>query len=99
MFYIQPGEKNFGRREDFFERGQNELKPPDLNIPKGKKKYHIMEESVSLDFLLKLGGGPATTAAPAVTVHPNSGKPLKPAAESAKTLESYHAQNLSKIRE
>ena len=58
-----------------------------------------MEESVSLDFLLKLGGGSATAAAPAAAAHPNSGKPLKPAAESAKTLDSYHAQNLSKIRE
>jgi len=54
---------------------------------------------VSLDFLLKLGGGSATAAAPAAAAHPNSGKPLKPAAESAKTLDSYHAQNLSKIRE
>ena len=54
---------------------------------------------MSLDFLLKLGGGSATAAAPAAAAHPNSGKPLKPAAESAKTLDSYHAQNLSKIRE
>ncbi len=58
-----------------------------------------MEESVSLDFLLKLGSGSATAATPAAAAHPNSGKPLKPVAESAKTLDSYHSQNLSKIRE
>jgi Zn finger protein HypA/HybF involved in hydrogenase expression len=58
-----------------------------------------MEESVSLDFLLKLGAIPAAPATTGAAAHPNSGKPLKPAAESAKTLDSYHAQNLSKIRE
>ena len=57
-----------------------------------------MEESVSLDFLLKLGAAPAAPATTGAAAHPNSGKG-KPAAESAKTLESYHAQNLSKIRE
>ena len=54
---------------------------------------------MSLDFLLKLGAIPAAPATTGAAAHPNSGKPLKPAAESAKTLDSYHAQNLSKIRE